>query len=482
MKTFLLIPILSLYIPFYFYFDEKIVSKDCFLQFVPSLQVLKWFDNPYLIRQEPNFEAFEDARNGKNLHNIIDQTKNTLDDTVSEKKVPNLKGLSISDNFAAFHRSVNNLATLAYATEADAYTSTEDAILSSRFSQENIIEDDVQSSTETNLGIWRLIVSPDSDFAKSTSSQNNIKDGISTIFYPGRNDVNTEKPVKTKEALKAVPAAFQSTNPKFETTPIFTEAPIKTKDKTPAFKTSQQKFATPEPPAKTTTEIQSFFGKFITTETPIQVKKLVEKPLEVPTVKPKILRDVGFFEPITTDPVYNYIWTDVDKPSSSEELYYEYDYNEDDLRDPDMTTIGIGSNFNGGFTPTSITSQQFNGGFTPTSITSQQFNGEFTPTSITSQQFNPDFTPSSITSQQFSNGNGVTSQNNGGFTPISVTNQSPKNGRVGKVVNDRQKDTGGVASSAILNDKNFPFPTLEPGFDILSDDWFQVNGTDVQGK
>ena len=35
----------------------------------------------------------------------------------------------------------------------------------------------------------------------------------------------------------------------------------------------------------------------------------------------------------------------------------------------------------------------------------------------------------------------------------------------------------GTASSAILfndlNDEKFSYPTLEPGFDLLSDDWFQ---------
>ena len=94
--------------------------------------------------------------------------------------------------------------------------------------------------------------------------------------------------------------------------------------------------------------------------------------------------DVGFFEPVTQDPIYNWIWADVNKNENEEEDDFDnYDnYNQDDLRDPDMTTIG----------------------------------------------------------------------------------------------------TGGIASAAILqpeDNKNFPFPTLEPGFDLLSDDWFQVNHTET---
>ena len=44
--------------------------------------------------------------------------------------------------------------------------------------------------------------------------------------------------------------------------------------------------------------------------------------------------------------------------------------------------------------------------------------------------------------------------------------------------------TSGIASAAILNpeNENFQFPTLEPGFDLLSDDWFQVNITETGKK
>ena len=44
--------------------------------------------------------------------------------------------------------------------------------------------------------------------------------------------------------------------------------------------------------------------------------------------------------------------------------------------------------------------------------------------------------------------------------------------------------TSGIASAAILNpeNENFQFPTLEPGFDLLSDDWFQVNVTETGKK
>ena len=85
----------------------------------------------------------------------------------------------------------------------------------------------------------------------------------------------------------------------------------------------------------------------------------MEKPLEVPNSEPKInelgfepeinelgvepdpeITKIGFFEPITEDPMYNWIWTDIDDN--------DYEYNEDDLRDPDMTTVsGTGSDFSG---------------------------------------------------------------------------------------------------------------------------------------
>ena len=59
------------------------------------------------------------------------------DDNVGEKTVPSLRGVSISNNPTAFQKSVNNLATLAYATETVDYTSTEDSgILSSRSSKD----------------------------------------------------------------------------------------------------------------------------------------------------------------------------------------------------------------------------------------------------------------------------------------------------------------------------------------------------------
>ena len=49
----------------------------------------------------------------------------------------------------------------------------------------------------------------------------------------------------------------------------------------------------------------------------------------------------GFFEPVTQDPIYNWIWADVNNNKEEEDDFDNYDnYNQDDLRDPDMTTIG----------------------------------------------------------------------------------------------------------------------------------------------
>ena len=69
-------------------------------------------------------------------------------------------------------------------------------------------------------------------------------------------------------------------------------------------------------------------------EQPLQLKKLSEKPLEADVAEP-ILKDVRFFEPVTEDPIFNWVWTDV-----ADDAEYIGDYHDGDLRDPDMTTIG----------------------------------------------------------------------------------------------------------------------------------------------
>ena len=70
-------------------------------------------------------------------------------------------------------------------------------------------------------------------------------------------------------------------------------------------------------------------------EQPLQLNKMSEKPLEVnvPEVK-----DVKFFEPVvnTEDPIFNWVWTDV-----NDDAEYIGEFHDDDLRDPDMTTIGM---------------------------------------------------------------------------------------------------------------------------------------------
>ena len=80
----------------------------------------------------------------------------------------------------------------------------------------------------------------------------------------------------------------------------------------------------------------------LTTQSPVQLKKIIEKPLEVSNVDSKIIQsNVGFFEPITQDPIYNWIWADVSENENKDFDNYE-NFNQDDLRDPDMTTIGTG--------------------------------------------------------------------------------------------------------------------------------------------
>ena len=71
-----------------------------------------------------------------------------------------------------------------------------------------------------------------------------------------------------------------------------------------------------------------------------QLKKvIVDKPkLEISNVDSK--PNVGFFEPVTQDPIYNWIWADVQEENKDFDNYENF--NQDDLRDPDMTTIGTG--------------------------------------------------------------------------------------------------------------------------------------------
>ena len=109
--------------------------------------------------------------------------KTKIDDNVGEKKVPQLRGVSISENASAFQRSVNNLATLAYATEAVDYTSTEDGVWSSRSGKQierDTERDFVESSTESNLGIWRLIVTP------SATTDPDVGINETPLFYPSK--------------------------------------------------------------------------------------------------------------------------------------------------------------------------------------------------------------------------------------------------------------------------------------------------------
>ena len=70
-------------------------------------------------------------------------------------------------------------------------------------------------------------------------------------------------------------------------------------------------------------------------EQPLQLNKMSEKPLEVN------VPEVKFFEPAdavvnTEDPIFNWVWTDV-----NDDAEYIGEFHDDDLRDPDMTTIGI---------------------------------------------------------------------------------------------------------------------------------------------
>ena len=275
--------------------------------------------------------------------------------TQSSKKSLCFLGISIADDPEAFHKSVDDLATLAYATEAVDYTSsTEEGIIS----KSDLDIEPVQSSTETNLGIWRLIVTP----GATTSDPNNLGINQTPIFYPSKpiksstpqklssTPTNTEYPISTTTPIPIFFGNFvepitESTRSKGSTRRPKTGSSIlassvKAKDSSKG--STRSKDSTQPKVSSTTAKTPIFFQKLIekpkknvetlvfkTTQAPIQLKKMVEKPLEVVTKSPKILKDVKFFEPITEDPLYNWIWTDVD-------------YHEDDLRDPDMTTVETG--------------------------------------------------------------------------------------------------------------------------------------------
>jgi len=364
-------------------------------------KVLKWFDNPYFIQKQPNLEALDNGNDDNDINNIIDEAKVNLDDNIGEKKVPQLRGVSISDNAPAFQRSVNNLATLAYATEAIDYTSTEDGVWSSRRSGKQILEntenDLIESSTESNLGIWRLIATP----SATTDSAEGINEN--PLFYPSKAGL------PNNPTTHATTATFPSIESNQIKKPSFFEQLIKAK-------LQKQTTEIPSQVSPLLKKVPAALFSF-PTQSPVQLKKMVEKPLEVSNVDSKILQpnveifgpvthdqlkkiiidkpkmevsnvdskpNVGFFEPVTQDPIYNWIWADVQEENKDFDNYENF--NQDDLRDPDMTTIGTG--------------------------------------------------------------------------------------------------TSGIASAAILNpeNENFQFPTLEPGFDLLSDDWFQVNVTETAIK
>ena len=66
------------------------------------------------------------------------------------------------------------------------------------------------------------------------------------------------------------------------------------------------------------------FGNFFlfqrTNDKPIQLQQLIEKPLQVSTKDPN-LKDVGWFQPVTDDPIYSWVWTDMNYDEDAEEFH-----------------------------------------------------------------------------------------------------------------------------------------------------------------
>ena len=57
-----------------------------------------------------------------------------------------------------------------------------------------------------------------------------------------------------------------------------------------------------------------------TNDKPIQLQQLIEKPLQVSTKDPN-LKDVGWFQPVTDDPIYSWVWTDMNYDEDAEEFH-----------------------------------------------------------------------------------------------------------------------------------------------------------------
>ena len=185
--------------------------------------------------------------------------------------------ISISQNPSAFEKSVHNLATLAYATEENFEESTE------QFSAKNddLITDNPKPKSLSSIFNW------------GTTAENPTETGTTTEF-----------------------SKFSKSNFWQQTTSPTTAKPV----------------------------VNGWFMKLLDgnqtkeneiNEQPLQLNKMSEKPLEVN------VPEVKFFEPAdavvnTEDPIFNWVWTDV-----NDDAEYIGEFHDDDLRDPDMTTIGI---------------------------------------------------------------------------------------------------------------------------------------------
>ena len=185
--------------------------------------------------------------------------------------------ISISQNPSAFQKSVHNLATLAYATEENFEESTEQiSAKNDEFATEN-----PQKKPKSLSSLFKWETRP----ADTPGSTVEIPTETTTEFTEFLPIPTTEKPVVNGWFMKLLDGNNQT----------------------------QQN------------EIN---------EQPLQLKKMSEKPLEVNIHEP-VLKDVKFFEPVTEDPIFNWVWTDV-----NDDAEYIGEFHDDDLRDPDMTTIG----------------------------------------------------------------------------------------------------------------------------------------------
>jgi hypothetical protein len=394
-------------------------------------KVLKWFENPYLVKQEPNFEAL--LKSGqKSKHN-----NDVTDDVMIGP--------------TGFHTGVKTLATLAYATEmmgetdTDFWTSTEagfdnkiddfsrpehtlEVIPSLRLMEQhplttaeipgsNPLQKSLQNAVQNGEIFRNSLQKP------LQNGEIGLKSGENDNFHLGKynrfeneagffrfeNDEISENPLKSGEPGNPLQKSLQNAVQNGE-----------------IFRNSLKKPLLNGEIGLKSGENDNFHrGKYIRFENEESISENpLQKSLQNALQNGQILNSAAVQNPLsngekglksglteknqetgfttgstttTEDPLFNWIWTDV---TSSDDYQDYYDFHADDLRDPDMSDV------------------------------------------ITESIQNKPVTTGIASSDIF-------------------------------------KDSTTTTTKAFFHDdpdeEKYSYPTLEPGFDLLSDDWFREN-------